>query len=361
MSAPATAIIAVNPAIVILAAAGYIAAEAISGYRQAADLREQNQAQREQNLAAQKQAGAEGQKALLERVQQTDERYNRLTLLAMPLGVSQALHATRPQRPAEQNPSALAAYVEQMRQLCNKLEEALRETLGEDAVTKGQGLSLEALEESLREPRETGSPLPPPPPDASIRLLARLASLGPLPEEIDKLARELKNTTHTERARLLELELRQAIQQFEERAVQKASALVLEQTLKDLGYQVEPVSDTLFVEGGITHFRRQGWNDHLVRMRIDAKKMTANFNVIRAVKAGDDEHGVMDHLAEDRWCTEFPAFLQALAARGLELEVTRQLPAGELPVQLVDRELLPRFSEEENQQRMAAPKQKQLR
>ena len=43
-----------------------------------------------------------------------------------------------------------------------------------------------------------------------------------------------------------------------------------------------------------------------------------------------------DALAEDRWCAEFPQLMQTLAARGLTLDVTRRLDAGEVPVQVVD-------------------------
>ena len=69
--------------------------------------------------------------------------------------------------------------------------------------------------------------------------------------------------------------------------------------------------------------------------------------MIRAVEQADNEHSVLDHLAEDRWCAEFPALLQALDVRGIHLNVTRRLEAGELPVQLVQKDKLPGFADEE--------------
>ena len=122
-----------------------------------------------------------------------------------------------------------------------------------------------------------------------------------------------------------------------ERAEQSAAACVLEQSLRDLGYEVDGIDATLFAEGGTVNFRRQGWERYFVRLRVDAEERTVNFNVVRA--RGDEENAErsrQDALAEDRWCAEFPALMRTLAARGLRLDVTRRLGAGEVPVQVVD-------------------------
>jgi hypothetical protein len=92
-------------------------------------------------------------------------------------------------------------------------------------------------------------------------------------------------------------------------------------------------------------------------LRIDAQEHTANFNVVRA--RGDEDNAErrrLDALAEDRWCTEFPRLMQTLAARGLSLDVTRRLGAGELPVQIVDGATLPRvYADEEASRPRASP------
>ncbi len=127
-----------------------------------------------------------------------------------------------------------------------------------------------------------------------------------------------------------------------ERADQEAAAQVLEQSLRDLGYEVEDIRSTLFVDGGTVNFRRAGWDRYFVRLRVSAEERTVNFNVVRA--RGDEETAErrrLDALAEDRWCAEFPALMRTLAARGLSLDVTRRLGAGEVPVQVVDPSTVP--------------------
>lgn len=129
---------------------------------------------------------------------------------------------------------------------------------------------------------------------------------------------------------------------------QEAAAYVLEQTLRDLGYEVEDIEATLFCDGGTVHFRRAGWENYFVRMRVNPREGTANFNVVRT--QGDEdtaERRRLDALAEDRWCAEFPRLMETLAARGLAMHVERRLAAGEVPVQVVDGASLPPVHAEE--------------
>lgn len=354
MSGPTTAVLTGDPLTLLLAAAAIRAAEAVqAGYREAAELGEKHAARRSADETRQAAAAASGQTALDEQMRNAEQRHARLCELSAPYGAADALRATRPQRPENADVATRAAYLEQLQALNEQLEDSLRALLGADSEGPQAGLSLEALAELQQ--------VAPAEPTAAVRLLARLAALGPLPADIERLARELADAPGEERRELLEIELRRAIQQFQEQAAQEASALVLEQTLKDLGYQVEGVSDTLFVEGGLVHFRRPGWNDYQIRLRLDAQAKSVNFNVVRAIDAGNNERSVLDHLAEDRWCAEFPALLKALAARGLHLDVTRRLAAGELPVQLVDRSKLPHFTDETAETPQSRPLHKEIR
>lgn len=159
-------------------------------------------------------------------------------------------------------------------------------------------------------------------------------------------------------------ELRQALNDLlaasrkaQQRLEQEAAASVLEQSLRDLGFEVEGVESTLFVEGGMVHFQRPGWENYFVRLRLDPREQTLNFNVVRPRSDEDNaERRRLDTLAEDRWCSEFPRLMKTLEARGLLLKVTRQLGAGELPVQAVDPATLPQArSEEERSRTGAAP------
>jgi hypothetical protein len=130
---------------------------------------------------------------------------------------------------------------------------------------------------------------------------------------------------------------------------EQAAAYVLEQSLRDLGYEVEDIEATLFTDGGTAHFRRAGWDNYFVRLRVNAHEHTVNFNVVRASGAEQTaERSRLDVLAEDRWCAEFPRLLQTLAARGLALNVTRRLEAGAVPVQVVDPDQLPAVRREED-------------
>lgn len=170
------------------------------------------------------------------------------------------------------------------------------------------------------------------PADLRNALEAAAAGLAPLTAEQQAQARQFVEAARQARLRL----------------EQEAAALVLEQSLRDLGYEVEGIESTLFVEGGVAHFQRQGWEDYHVRLRLDPRENTLNFNVVRP--RGMEESAVrkrQDFLAEERWCAEFPKLQQTLAARGISFKVLRQLEAGELPVQTVDPASLPQRREEE--------------
>jgi hypothetical protein len=182
--------------------------------------------------------------------------------------------------------------------------------------------------------------LAPEAPEALRRALEHVAAgVEPLDGALRKSAQEVLDNAAADR---LERE-------------QQAAAYVLEQSLRDLGYEVEAIEATLFADGGVVHFRRAGWENYYVRLRIDAQEHTANFNVVRA--RGDEDNAErrrLDALAEDRWCAEFPRLMQTLAARGLSLDVTRRLGAGEIPVQVVNGETLPRVYADEDASRPRA-------
>jgi hypothetical protein len=182
------------------------------------------------------------------------------------------------------------------------------------------------------------------------RVLERLERTPdePLPPALDALALQLVAAPTQERAEALATELRYRVQRHnadrtaaaEEARLREAAAVVLEQSLRDLGYEVEEIAETLFVEGGVAHFQRPEWGDYFVRLRIDPARKTMNFNVVRAGTAGEDRKHE-DMLAEERWCAAHPKLFDTLKARGLAINVTRMLQAGEAPVQVVDAATLP--------------------
>lgn len=176
----------------------------------------------------------------------------------------------------------------------------------------------------------------------------------PIPESLLTLAQQVVAAPSDERAAALATELRLQVQRHnealasaaEQRKLQEAAAIVLEQSLKDLGYAVEDIEATLFVEGGIAHFQKAEWGDYFIRLRIDPKRGAMNFNVVRTGTAGEDRKHE-DMLAEERWCSEYPKLFETLKARGIPITVTRLLQAGEAPVQVVDAASLPQRQTEE--------------
>ena len=358
MSGPITVVIVAEPIAALLSAAAIRAAHAIrEGYEHAAELRGEHAALHKAQGAAQSAARQQGMQALGAEASAAEARFDQLRALSEKLGIAGHVNATRPVRPATGDPMALAAYARGLRLLAGDLQGIL---LTEAARRRED---LEPDDPGIAVP--TGASGGAVPQRASERLLARIAHLGALPEDIEKLARELDGNPPGERADLLATELRRQIQghveKTQRRLVQEATATIVRQSLADLGYEVEDIADTLVVEGGMVHFRRRDWGDYMVRMRVDAAAGEANFNVVRAVDAGVNERSVMDHIAEDRWCAEFPALLRALEARGVRLDVTRRLAAGELPVQLVERGKLPKFSQEAGGPPAAKPRAREMK
>lgn len=341
MSGPTTVLMTGDPLLILLSAAALRAAAAVTAAHQNAEALHAQLTEQQTALLTQLQvAAAQGRQALQEQMQIAEQDFAQLIALADKIGCSKQVTTTRP----VQTGSSEQELVEYIRALKTLVHE-MRPVLLQESARRADALS-DMSDANLQNASAAAMPQ-----DRLARLLKRIDHVTQLPERIQVLAKELEKTLPGARADLLASELRVQIQAMLEaekkRQVEEAQALILEQTLKDLGYQVEEVTHTLFVDGGVVHFRRSGWDKYMVRMRIDSKSGQANFNVIRAVAEGENERSVLDHLAEDRWCSEFPTLMAALEARGIHMQVTRLLQAGELPVQLVLQDKLPQFAEEE--------------
>ena len=134
---------------------------------------------------------------------------------------------------------------------------------------------------------------------------------------------------------------RSALAQAEEKnraRIQASAADIVKEALADLGYDVAPIEETLFARGGKIYFRKAGWNNYCVRLTVRPDESKMNFNVVRiAEHAGDRESSsrVADIKAENAWCSGYQQFVDTLAARGLDTQLTRHLPVGAVPVQAV--------------------------
>lgn len=358
MSGPITVVITGEPFSTLLAAAAIHAAQAVKeGYDRAAEIHNRHEQSRQAHSAAQADARERGAKALEDEATAAEVRIENLVTLSRRIGAADRVLAARPARPAKGDPVALAAYIRGLQVFADELQGiVLTETARLEKDLEAEDLEL-AIPAAATPASSRGRP--------SQRLLARIAHLGPPPDDIKTLAQELDDTPVGQRATLLATELRRRIQMHAEehhrRLVEEATATIIRESLLDLGYEVEDVAETFFVEGGTMHFQRKGWGDYMVRMRMDANASEANFNVVRAVDQGRNERSVLDKIAEDRWCAEFPKLLSALEARGVHLDVTRRLEAGEVPVQLVERDKLPGFAQEESGRRPAKPRARTLK
>jgi hypothetical protein len=230
----------------------------------------------------------------------------------------------------------LAPTLERAEALATQLRLAVHEASAAQQAQRGEAEEASAMLESM--PEEAPVPL--------LRALEHVAAgVARLDDELRKASQMVLDEAAADR----------------ERAEQSAASVVLAQSLRDLGYEVEDIESTLFVDGGAAHFRRAGWENYFVRLRVDPASHSINFNVVRA--SGDSnsaERRRQDVLAEDRWCAEFPKLMQTLEARGLKLSVTRRLDAGAVPVQVVDAATLPGIAEEDDAAPRTAPKARPL-
>ena len=341
MSGPKSVAITVDPVRVLLSASGILAAMAIQRARaDAAVIHQQQVAQHGAEQANRVRAQQQAHSALAAHIATAEEQFAHLVAIGERLGIADQVRATLPPAPEATDTEASADYLRGLQELCAAVRPILLAEAARQRDAHG-GVDTEADFEQAAADAGGGT--------LAQRMLARIRAQGPVPDDIASAALELDHTPPGERAELLTLELHARIQAHlataHQRQLQQATATIVDHVLHDLGYQVEEIGSTLFVEGGVVHFRRASWGDYMVRMRVDAKASSANFNVVRAVSEGNNERSVLDHVAEDRWCSEFPALLKALAAYGVALDVTRHLAPGELPVQLVERERLPRFAD----------------
>ena len=121
-------------------------------------------------------------------------------------------------------------------------------------------------------------------------------------------------------------------------SIQASAADIVKETLADLGYDVSPIEETLFAKGGKVYFRKAGWNDYCVRLTVRPNESKINFNVVRIVEEAGDTGASSresDIEAENAWCSGYQQFVDTLAVRGLDTELTRHLAVGAVPVQTV--------------------------
>jgi hypothetical protein len=373
MSGPTAGTFTLEGALIAAAAEAIRGAMAIAqGYAAERERQAELQGQRQSEAAQRREVSLAARRAMAEEIARAESRLDRLIsardILVVQLAEPVAEPVVLPARPADNDLSALAPYLGALRTQA----EVLTGTVSNLAARSARSLATADLAALVAAAPNMAEQLAAfqaqarlsarvPPTVAAERraqverILARavIAADTTLPEELEALVNEFMRTLSAERAEALATELRLRVARHNESSRADAAALVLEQSLRDLGYEVDGIGETLFVEGGIAHFQKPGWRDYHVRLRVDAQRRAINFNVVRAGAPGEDRKHE-DMLAEERWCAEFPRLQATLAAHGLRIDVTRQLGAGEVPVQVVDAAQLPQFAVGEEEHRATA-------
>ena len=268
-----------------------------------------------------------------------------------------------------QDPTAVQGYLDRLEAVIRTVDSGIRQQAARAAGDQGLQALMDVLSTTVGgEPRSAAELLALyaaqvrvlARPAASLamdrqetaeRILGRLSGLdeAEIPIELDVLMRKLIEAPSDERAEMLALELRaqvqrtneareQALAQAQENRKREIAGVLVAEVLSDLGYEVEPIAETLFVSGGVAHFQRAEWGDYYVRMRVDPATRNINFNMVRtseSVDPPDAGQRKRDEEMEATWCAGMPKLLGELAARGIDARRIRELDAGAVPVQVV--------------------------
>ena len=229
--------------------------------------------------------------------------------------------------------------LENWREATPKLESLVMEALSVESETRFSALTteirLQMQEMASREESRKASA------EKAKALLDLLDSEIPSGEESLKQRLELVRVGAIPFSDDFEKMARSAVAKAE--AAAKASthasaANIVNETLADLGYDVASIEETLFAKGGKVYFRKAGWNEYCVRLTVRPNESKINFNVVRMTdKVGDTgaPSRESDIEAENAWCSGYQQFVDTLAARGLDTELTRHMPVGAVPVQAI--------------------------
>jgi hypothetical protein len=104
----------------------------------------------------------------------------------------------------------------------------------------------------------------------------------------------------------------------------------LEESLRELGYDIQAGFETSLASDGSALARRAGWTEHAVRVLLDPSTNEFRVHIVR-----DDKPQLIgsDNVAREReLCADRPALEQALAARGVQVDPTELIEPGVVPV-----------------------------
>lgn len=119
-------------------------------------------------------------------------------------------------------------------------------------------------------------------------------------------------------------------------ADQEYASKQIEEALIELGYDVTSDFQTLSSESNQYYFQKPKWQNYYVKLDMKQHKNELNFNVVKLDTSNQSQdNAIRDKEIESEWCSEFGEVLDALKEKGISTQVSRQLPAGALPVATV--------------------------
>jgi hypothetical protein len=136
----------------------------------------------------------------------------------------------------------------------------------------------------------------------------------------------------------LKAKAERAAQIVRQRAERTRVVEILDETLLEMGYEVDEEFSTLSVEGGALCFRMPQLGDYAVQLNLHPEDARLNLNVVRHGRADQPptaDQKQMDREMEARWCHEVEPLLACMKRRGIDVQITRRKAPGEIPVKVL--------------------------
>lgn len=95
---------------------------------------------------------------------------------------------------------------------------------------------------------------------------------------------------------------------------QRAAADILSDTLSEMGYEVSPVSNSIFAEGGNVYFRNSDWDDGYC-IKLSVNDCRIHFNMMKTAEGSMDKDAPM----EGKWKSEFEEVRERLDKKGIRI------------------------------------------
>lgn len=254
-----------------------------------------------------------------------------------------AAAAARAAEAADVHPDERAAIAEE----CVRVYERLRLDVSEDArsqVEKTLQIALAAAAEDrapllvdrLRSTVRAANAAATARQDRVKKVDQLLAGLGDVGEAEEQLRGRLLDERESGRAlEVLAAEVdraratARAQADAEKREADRAHVVTaLDESLRELGYDVQAGFETALAADGSALARRAGWTGHAVRVLLDPTTDELRLHVVRDAQ----ELGADNVAREKEFCDDRPALEQALSARGVEIDPQELIEPGVVPV-----------------------------